>query len=83
MASRITGRITADGREYLTVLPSSVPAGKWLVHNHAVPARRLGTRGFRAWLIDAGDERLGLCACDWAPELGHHYEVDPGRAGGA
>lgn len=44
-----------------------------MVHNHVRPTtRRLGSRGFRAWLAEP-NERLVVCVCDWAPELGEHY----------
>ncbi|MGH6846449.1 MAG: hypothetical protein ACREC0_03105 [Methylocella sp.] len=37
------------GMFYLSALPTSpVPDRLVLVHNHVRPARRLGTRGFRA-----------------------------------
>jgi hypothetical protein len=60
--------------EYLTRLPAAVPAGRVLVHNHVMPTRRLGARGFRVWLsaIRAG---LEVCGCEWAPEMGKHYRV--------
>jgi hypothetical protein len=64
-----------QGREYLPRLPSSVPAGRWLVHNHVRPTRTLGARGFRAWLVESETDGVELCACDWAPELGAHYRV--------
>jgi hypothetical protein len=67
---------TPDGRmEYLKRLPSSIPADRWLVHNHVRPTRRLGSRGFRAWLVLPGTARLEVCGCGWAPELGAHYRV--------
>jgi hypothetical protein len=64
------------GREYLERLPKAVPAGRLLVHNHVRPARRLGWRGFRAWLLPA-DQPDGVepCGCGWAAELGVHYRV--------
>lgn len=64
--------------EYLARLPSRTPDGYVLVHNSVSPARRLGTRGFRAWLedVDAANPRRVLCGCDWAPELGAHYRID-------
>jgi hypothetical protein len=60
--------------------PSSIPAGKVLVHNHVVagikPDRRVGTYGFRAWWADkpAGKD-LECCDCGWKPDLGTHYRV--------
>jgi hypothetical protein len=55
----------------------AAPAGKVLVHNNFRPTRRLGSRGFRAWLIAANDDRHGrkVCDCGFAPELGTHYRV--------
>ena len=60
--------------EYLSRLPAAVPAGKVLVHNHIVPTRNLGMRGFRVWLSEP-DPELVVCKCSWAPELGVHYRV--------
>jgi hypothetical protein len=37
------------------------------------PTRRLGSRGFRAWLSSPDDDRLQPCGCEWAPELGPHF----------
>ncbi len=55
--------------DYLARLPKAVPDGRLLVHNHVRPSRRLGERGFRAWLTsDAGGSEPGDCG--WAPELG-------------
>jgi len=63
------------GTEYLSQLPESIPAGRYLVHNHVYPvSRRPGTRGFRVWLATS-DERLEPCDCGWAPELGRHFRV--------
>lgn len=59
-------------KTYLTRLPAEVPAGLVLVHNSVRPTRRLGSRGFRAWLTEPGD-RLVRCDCGWASELGAHY----------
>src|SRR5262249_19140819 len=36
--------------KYLSRIPASVPPGSILVHNHLQPTRRLGWRGFGAWL---------------------------------
>ena len=65
--------------EYLTTIPTEIPAGRVLVHNHVRPTRRLGSRGFRAWLAEPS-ERLEVCGCGWAAELGEHYlSPQPGR----
>ena len=34
---------------YLDMLPTVIPGGRVLVHNHARPTRRLDPTGFRAW----------------------------------
>jgi hypothetical protein len=66
------------GIEYLFKLPAAVPGDKVLVHNQVVvgitPTRRLGYRGFRAWL-SSPDPRLYVCRCGWRPELGQHFRV--------
>jgi hypothetical protein len=62
------------GGVYLRMLPAHVPADQALVHNHVRPTRRLGSRGFRAWLC-APSEWLEVCRCGWAPELGPHFRV--------
>jgi hypothetical protein len=36
---------------YLKNLPAAIPEGQVLVHNQVRPAKQLGTRGFRAWLV--------------------------------
>ena len=59
---------------YLTRIPSRVPRHRIVVHNQVRTARRLGTRGFRAWLADPGDH-YEVCKCGWAPELDAHYRV--------
>jgi hypothetical protein len=64
--------------DYLDRLPVAMPVGKALVHNRVRPTRRLGSRGFRAWLVDADDNRHGrrqVCDCGFAPELGAHYRM--------
>ena len=61
---------TLSKQEYLTKLPATVPTGLVLVHNSVRPAKRLGTRGFRAWL-DQPSERYVTCACGWARETRH------------
>jgi len=60
---------------YLASIPSVIPAGQVAVHNNVRPTRRLGSRGFRAWLAPADAERLERCECGWAPELERHYRV--------
>jgi hypothetical protein len=61
--------------EYLFKIPSRVPEGRIVVHDHVRPARpALGAHGFRAWLAEPS-ERLEVCGCDWAPMLGEHYRV--------
>ena len=62
--------------EYLyNTLPAAIPPGRVLVHNNVRPTRRLGSRGFRAWLATPDPERLEPCGCGWAAELGEHYRV--------
>jgi hypothetical protein len=63
--------------EYLTTIPATTPPGRVVVHNHVRPTRRLGLRGFRAWLA-VPDDRLMRCPCAWAPELPEHYRVNRG-----
>ncbi len=60
--------------EYLTHVPTTVPAGKVLVHNHVTPRKTLGMGGFRAWLDDPA-ARYEPCPCGWAPHLAEHYRV--------
>jgi hypothetical protein len=60
--------------EHLVKLPASIPPGRVLVHNSVRPTRRLGSRGFRAWLADPAD-RYEPCDCGWASELGEHHRV--------
>jgi len=43
-------------RAYLSQLPAAIPPGVALVHTSVHPNRRLGTRGFRAWLQTPGTE---------------------------
>ena len=62
------------GIEYLYAIPAEVPAGRVVVHNSVRPTRHLGSRGFRAWLAEPS-ERLVLCTCEWAPEIGEHYRL--------
>jgi hypothetical protein len=61
------------GIHYLARLPARVPPGSVLVHNNVRPTRRLGSRGFRAWLSPAASARGVRCRCGWAPELGAHF----------
>ena len=46
--------------DYLFKIPIRVPAGQVVVHNHVRPTRRLGSRGFRAWLAEPSDTARGL-----------------------
>lgn len=63
--------------DYLaTLLPRTIPAGRVLVHNNVRPTRKLGSRGFRAWLALPDTSRLTRCECEWAPELGQHFRVN-------
>jgi hypothetical protein len=64
--------------KYLSRLPAAVPPGQILVHNTISSSRRLGSRGFRAWL-DKPSETVEPCDCGWLAELGPHYRVK--RAG--
>ena len=76
-----------DTLNYLSAIPSEVPAGEVLVHNHVKPPTDgevakaaedgegpLGIRGFRAW-TQAPSDKLERCDCVWAPEAGPHYRV--------
>ena len=63
------------GLHYLQRLSTTVPSSLVLVHNHVQPTRRLGSRGFRAWLSAPDATHLEVCPCGWAPELGRHYRV--------
>ena len=78
-STTIVNAIAAQrGMEYLKTLPAVVPADRVLVHNQVRPTRRLGSRGFRAWL-SAPHAGLEACPCAWAPELGHqHFRVRKG-----
>jgi hypothetical protein len=60
--------------KYLSRLPAAVPPGQILVHNTISSSRRLGSRGFRAWL-DKPSETVEPCDCGWLAELGPHYRV--------
>lgn len=63
-----------SGTVYLKSIPSALPAGVLLVHNHIKPQAELGLNGFRAWLATSA-KRLEMCPCNWAPHLGTHYRV--------
>ena len=67
--------VAARGMTYLRTLPTTVPSDQRLVHNRVQPTRRLGSRGFRAWLVSADHDGLEVCGCAWAPELGPHFRV--------
>ena len=73
----VISRLGILGISYLTTLPAEVPDGRCLVHNSVRPTRRLGSRGFRAWTTSYRD-RLEVCDCSWAPELGQHYRIERG-----
>jgi len=60
---------------YLGRLPTAIPKGMVLVHNHSLPPRRRFDQGFHAWLRFPDDKELEPCGCDWAPELRRHYRV--------
>ena len=60
--------------EYLSTIPDRVPEGRIVVHNNIRPTRRLGSRGFRAWLADPSPT-VEVCPCEWAAELGEHYRI--------
>jgi hypothetical protein len=62
--------------DYLDEMPIVIPEGKILVHNNVVPARRIGTRGFRIWYASPDSNKYVVCDCDWAPELGQHYRIN-------
>jgi hypothetical protein len=62
--------------DYLDEMPTAVPAGRILVHNNVVPARRINTRGFRVWFASPEPNKFVVCECDWAPELGAHYRLN-------
>lgn len=65
-----------DDKKYLNAIPTTIPDGWVMVHNQVRPTRRLGSRGFRAWLQPVGSARkLEVCGCGWAPEHATHYRV--------
>jgi hypothetical protein len=61
--------------DYLGKLPDVILPGKVLVHNQVRPTRRLGSRGFRAWLSKPDPTKLEVCDCGLAPELDEHFRV--------
>jgi len=60
--------------DYIADLPDAIPPGRILVHNSVRPAKRLGYRGFRAWL-SFPEPKCVICDCKWASNLGKHYRV--------
>src|SRR5262245_53643778 len=60
------------GMHYLPIstLPTGVPTGYMLVHNHIKHSRKTkqGVNGFRAWmqLSSRKPERLESCDCGWS-----------------
>jgi hypothetical protein len=62
---------------YLSRIPQhSVTGGGVVVHNCVRPSRRLGTRGFRAWVQNPSSKiPIEPCDCGWASELGEHYRI--------
>jgi hypothetical protein len=69
------GPAAVRGMEYVRAIPVVVPPDRALVYNHVRPTRRVGSRGFRAWLVAPDPDRLVRCPCAWAPELGLHFRV--------
>jgi hypothetical protein len=61
--------------DYLRTLPTAVPPDRVLVHNNVRPTRRLGSRGFRAWLAAPDPTQLETCDCGFAPEVGPHFRI--------
>ena len=70
-------RPTKQTLAYLSRLPATIPPDVVLVHNRVRPTRRLGSRGFRAWLSRPDAPRLRVCDCGFAPELGRHFTTAP------
>ena len=68
--------VGANDIDYLEEIPTVIPAGKILVHNNVVPARRIGSRGFRIWYASPDSNKYVVCQCDWAPDLGKHYRIN-------
>jgi hypothetical protein len=63
---------------YVPLIPRKIPAGLVLVHNfvQALEADHPpSVNGFRAWFSKAGDKRLAVCRCGWAPRFKNHYRV--------
>ena len=60
--------------DYISELPDAIPPGRILVHNSVRPAKRMGYRGFRAWLSFPKPKYV-ICDCKWASNLGEHYRV--------
>ena len=74
------GERRPEGMECLSTLPDALPRdGRVLVHNRVRSTRRLGSRGFRAWL-QPPDATLERCNCGWVPKLGPHYWTKFDRA---
>jgi hypothetical protein len=69
-------QISTNDIDYLEEMPTVVPAGKILVHNNVVPAKRIGSRGFRIWYVVPDSAKYVVCDCGWAPELGEHYRIN-------
>jgi hypothetical protein len=69
------------GMQYLKAIPApdAIPPGWVVVHNNVRPARRLGVRGFRAWLAPPTD-RLAPCDCGWATEVNRIRLLTDARA---
>jgi hypothetical protein len=65
----------ARNADYLSKLPKRVPAGRVLIHNHVKPTRRLGSRGFRAWLAAEDTPGIEACDCGWCPEFERHFRA--------
>ncbi len=53
--------------EKIPVSAADISAGRIVVHNSMRPSRRLGERGFRAWLAEPGQDKEPR-----APEIGQH-----------
>ncbi len=46
--------------DYLSSIPHSIPPGKIIAHNNVRPTKRLGDRGFRAWLGYGAVRRISI-----------------------
>ena len=66
--------------KYLTEPPTSIPAGRVLMHNIVAfgPNQKLGLHGFHAWLAESGQPNQMPCDCGWAG-LGPHVRTSRGR----